>query len=74
MATYVTINKHIIAHNARNGDNQPPIAVRRTKSGKAQYVHSVDIRGRSRLVYSPDKPILKCGARLVLITDAEVIA
>lgn len=73
MSTYITINRHTIAHNARHGDNQPPIAVRRTKSGKAKYVHNVEIRGSSRLLYSPDKPVMKCGARLVLITDAEVV-
>ena len=65
---YVSINKHIIAKNARHGTKEPPISIRKTKSGKAKYVQSVKISGPCELIYSPDKPILKCGARLVLIT------
>lgn len=72
MTRYISINKHVIARNARHGTNEPAIAVRTSKSAKAQYCHEAEIQGPSKLVYSPDKPILRCGARLVLITEAEV--
>jgi hypothetical protein len=35
--------------------------------------NSVEIQGPSKLVYSPHKPILSCGARLVLETTAKVV-
>ena len=73
MTSYIFVNKHIIYKNARNGTNDPPVGIRKTKTGKAKYCHEVDIQGPSKLVYSPDKPILKCGARLVLITESEVV-
>lgn len=64
--TYVTINRQVIARNVRLGTTDPPIAVRRTKSGKAEYVSKYKF-DNGELVYSPHKPILKCGARLVLV-------
>jgi hypothetical protein len=45
--------------------------VRIGKSGKPRYVRKLTIKGPSQLVYDPAKPILKCGARLVIITEAE---
>lgn len=69
---YVTINKHVIAKNARHGTNEPPISVRSTKNGKAEYFRSVKILGPCELVYDAEKPLLKCGARLVLKTDSKV--
>lgn len=71
---YISVNKHVIAHNARHGTNDPPIRVTVGKSGPGVYCWSVDIQGPSRLLYSADKPILKCGARLVIETEADVIA
>lgn len=59
---YVSINGHTIRKNAVLGTDDPPIRIARTKS-------EVVIDGPSRLLYSPAKPILRCGARLVLETD-----
>lgn len=64
---YINVNGKTIAKNARSGTNEPPISVRKSKSGKGEYCHEVEVT-RGRLVYSPTKPILKCGARLVLQT------
>jgi hypothetical protein len=36
-----------------------------------QYAYEVDIRGPSKIVYSPDKP-LSCGARVWIETEARV--
>lgn len=67
MTTYISVNRHRI----RSGE--PPVRVARTKSAKADYFRSVKIEGPSELISSPDKPILKCGARLVIITEANVV-
>ena len=72
MTTYISINKHTIAKNARHGTNDPPIGVRRTKSGKASYYKKVVVNGPCELVYESNKPLLKCGERLVLVTEATV--
>jgi hypothetical protein len=72
MTTYITINKHIIAANARHGRDEPPIRVAKSKSGKPVYARSVKINGPSQLLYDAGKPLLKCGARLAIATEAEV--
>jgi len=64
---YVTINKHIIAANARRGERNPPIRIARSANDKAPvYCMEAEIIGPARLVYSPSEPMLSCGARLVL--------
>lgn len=70
--TYININKHVIGKNNRTGSNDPAIRVARTKTAKPQYFHSVKIMGEVELIQS-DKPLLPCGAKVVLFTEAEVI-
>ena len=70
MPTYVSINGHVIRSNAKHGTNEPPIRVAKGRSGRPQYAREIEIVGSSRLLYSADKPILKCGARLVIEADA----
>jgi hypothetical protein len=76
MPTYVSINGHTIRKNAVTGSNEPPIRIAKSKNdGKPRYAREIAIHGPSRLIYSPEKPILKCGARLVLEAETvEVIA
>ena len=70
--TYIHVNKQTIYRNARHGTNEPAVKFQRGKYGKATYCHEVEIDGPSRVIYSAHKPILKCGARLVIATEAEV--
>lgn len=65
----IHVNKHVIASNLKLGKTEPAITVQ-TSDGPHR-AHVVDIRGPSRMVYSPDKP-LSCGARLWVETRAEV--
>lgn len=72
MTTYVSINGHVIRSNAKRGTDEPPIRVATSKSDRAPiYASEIEIDGPSRLVYSPAKPFLKCGARLVI--EAETV-
>jgi hypothetical protein len=74
MTEYVSINAQVIRKNAICGTDEPPIRIARTKSDqKPRYAHEIEIVGPCRLVYSPKKPILKCGARLVLEAEAGAI-
>lgn len=69
MKTIIHVNQHQIRHNAKHGTTDPCLTVKTYKSN--QYASEVRIKGESKIVYSPDKP-LSCGARVWLETEAEV--
>jgi len=69
MKTIIHVNQHIIKRNAKEGSQDPVLTVKTYNSN--QYAYEVDIRGPSKVVYSPDKP-LSCGARVWIETDARV--
>lgn len=77
VTTYITINKHIIASNARHGTDEPAVRVARGKNAKPEYARDVEILGPCRLLTAQitaqnGKPLLKCNARIALATEAEV--
>ena len=62
---------HVIRKNTKEGTEDPPITI---KCGRDNhYCSEVTIQGESRLIYSPHKPILSCGARLILETTAPIV-
>lgn len=65
----IHVDKHVIAANRKHGRNDPPITIQTSRGSKKAF--AVDIKGPSRFIYSPDKP-LSCGARLWIETTAEV--
>lgn len=67
--TIVHVNQHNVRHNAKTGDTLPVLTVKTYKSNT--YAHEVAIKGESKVVYSPDKP-LSCGARVWVETQHEV--
>ena len=70
MKTIIHVNQHVIKSNRAHNKNDPVLTVKTYKSNI--YAHTVDIKGASRVVYSPDKP-LSCGAHVWIETDAEVV-
>ncbi len=70
MKTIIHVNQHVIKKNAKEGTNDPVLTVKNYKENR--YAHEVEIKGESKIVYSPDKP-LSCGARVWIETQAEVI-
>lgn len=70
MKSIIHVNQHSIKSNKTKGTNLPVLTVKNYKSNTR--CNSVEIKGPSKLIYSPDKP-LKCGARVWLSTEAEVI-
>lgn len=70
MKTIIHVNQHVIKANAKNGTNDPVLTVKTYKANT--YAHDVEIKGPSRVVYSPDKP-LSCGAKVWIETESEVI-
>ena len=69
--TYIHVNQHKIRSNKKNGTDEPVITVKR--GSRNDYCHAVKILGDSVVRYGGnDKPILSCGARVVIETEAEV--
>ena len=65
----IHVNQHVIKSNRKNGASDPVLTVKTYKTNT--YAHEVLIKGESKVVYSPDKP-LSCGARLWIETQSEV--
>jgi|TARA_X000001382_G_C3117337_1_gene162002 hypothetical protein len=70
MKKRIHINQHKIRSNKKNNLKEPVITVKTSKSN--DYAHEVEIKGPSKIIYSPDKP-LSCGARVWIETDEKVV-
>ncbi len=70
MKTVVHVNQHVVRKNSKSGAREPVLTVKTYKSNT--YAHEVEIKGPSRVVYSPDKP-LSCGAKVWIETESEVV-
>jgi len=74
MKTKIHVNQHNIRSNKTKGTNLPVITVKRGR--KNTYCNEVEILGPSRVIYSGSgcdiKPLLSCGARVVIETESEV--
>jgi hypothetical protein len=69
--TYIHVNQHKIRANKKNGTDEPVITIKKGSSNT--YCHEVEINGPSRVVYGGnDKPLLSCGARVVIETESSV--
>ena len=69
MKTLIHVNQHVIKSNRKNKVEEPVLTVKTYKSNT--YAHEVNIKGVSKVVYSPDKP-LSCGAHVWIETQSEV--
>jgi hypothetical protein len=69
MKTIIHVNQHEIKANAKTGTNHPVLTIKTYKSNI--YANEVAIKGNSKVVYSPYKP-LSCGAKVWIETQAEV--
>jgi len=69
--TFIHVNQHVIRSNKKNERNDPVITVK--QGSKNTYCHEVAINGPSKVVYGGnDKPLLSCGARVVIETESTV--
>jgi len=69
MKTIIHVNQHIIKANRKDGVNNPPLTIKTYK--ETRNASEVEIDGRVKFVYSPDKP-LSCGAHVWAETYGEV--
>jgi hypothetical protein len=70
MKTMIHVNQHVIKSNRKNGASDPVLTVKTYKDNT--YAHEVLIKGDSKVVYSPDKP-LSCGAHVWIETQGKVV-
>ena len=70
MKTKIHVNQHVVRSNKKHGKKEPVLTVKTYKSNT--YAHEVEIKGESKIIYSPDKP-LSCGARVWIETESEVV-
>lgn len=74
MRTKIHINQHNIRSNKMHGTDLPVITIKRGRTNT--YCNEVEILGSSRIIYSGAgcevKPMLGCGARVIIETDSEI--
>ena len=69
--TYIHVNQHVIRSNKKHGKDDPVITIK--QGNKNTYCHEVQINGPSKMIYGGnDKPILSCGARVVIETESNI--
>lgn len=71
MKKILHVNQHLIRANLKAKNAALPVLSVRTYKG-VQNCFEAEIKGPSRLIYRPDKP-LSCGARVWIETDSEVV-
>jgi hypothetical protein len=71
MTWYTHVNKNIIARNVRTGANEPAVKFQRGRYGKPTYRRRVRTPGPSEVIQDMRKPILPCGARLVIASEVK---
>ena len=72
MKKYIHVNQHKIRANKKHGTNEPVITIKEGRNNT--YCHTVEILGPSKIRYGGnEKPILSCGARVVIETERDLI-
>lgn len=70
---YIHVNQHHIRSNIKGNDPKPVITIKEGR--KNTYCNAVEILGPSKILYcgpGGGKPILSCGARVVIETESEI--
>ena len=74
MKTRIHVNQHHIHSNKTKGTELPVITVKQGKTNT--YCNEVEILGPSKIIYGGNgcdaKPLLSCGARVVIETESEI--
>ena len=70
----IHVNQHHIRSNKQKGTDLPVITIKEGKTNT--YCNEVEILGPSKVIYGgsgrESKPILSCGARVVIETTSEI--
>jgi hypothetical protein len=72
MTLYISVNKHVIKKNIREGRNDPPYEVRKSKNDRnPMRVHEMSFNGTLRLVYNPVEPLVSRAVCWIEVTEPE---
>jgi hypothetical protein len=75
MKSKIHVNQHHIRSNKTHGTDLPVITIKQGK--KNTYCNEVEILGPSKITYGGSgcdaKPLLSCGARVIIETESEII-
>lgn len=70
----IHVNQHNIRSNKTKGTDLPVITIKQGKTNT--YCNEVEILGPSKIIYGGEgcdaKPLLSCGARVVIETESEI--
>ena len=70
----IHVNQHNIRSNKTKGTDLPVITIKEGR--KNTYCNEVEILGPSKIIYAGQgcdvKPLLSCGARVVIETESEI--
>lgn len=70
MKTFIHVNQQKIKANHKHGTRDPVITIKQGNTNT--YCHEVEILGPSKVIYGAEgKPLLPCGARVVIETEAD---
>jgi len=70
---YIHVNQHHIRSNIKGNEPKPVITIKEGKTNT--YCNEVEILGPSKIRYcgkGETKPLLSCGARVVIETESEI--
>lgn len=63
MTIYVSVNKHIIAENAKGGPINPPYELRNSKTDTQPFrIYNAEFQGKVKLVYDMNNPLISGAA------------
>lgn len=74
MKKYIHVNQHHIRSNIK-GEKEPKPVITIKEGKKNTYCNEVEILGPSKIIYCGEgsvKPLLSCGARVVIETESEI--
>jgi len=69
---FIHINQHNIRKNIKLPDDEKMPVVTIKHGSTNTYCYKVRINGPSEVLYDKDKPLLRCGARVVIATESEI--
>lgn len=71
MPWYIHVNQNVIKSNRKNNKNDKVFRVQYGKYGKPKYAWSVEMEKALSVSSWDEKPLLPCGARVVMMTNHE---
>ena len=73
MKKYIHVNQHKIRANKKHGTNEPVITIKEGRKNTYQLSYSRNIKPSKVSYGGNEKPLLSCGARVVIETEIKLV-